>query len=61
MIMRPANNDDDPDSPNRSQLFCSLLLEIDNAVSQGASADLHEASLAGLSSEEADRLREGAR
>ncbi|HEV8000643.1 MAG TPA: serine/threonine-protein kinase, partial [Planctomycetaceae bacterium] len=61
MIKRPANNDDDPDSPNRSQLFCSLLLEIDNAVSQGASADLHEASLAGLSFGEADRLREARR
>ena len=37
------------------------MLEIDDAVSQGASADLHEASLAGLSSEEADRLREARR
>ena len=58
MIKRPAKNDDDPDSPDLSQLFCSLVLEIDDAVSQGASADLHKASLAGLSSEEADRLRE---
>ncbi len=61
MIKRPAKNDDDPDSPDLSELFCSLVLEIDDAVSQGASADLHEASLAGLSSEEADRLREARR
>ena len=37
------------------------MLEIDDAVSQGAPPDLQEASLAGLSTEEADRLREARR
>src|SRR5271156_1081837 len=61
MIKRPVKADEDSDSPDLSELFCSLVLEIDDAVSQGAPADLQEASLAGLSMEEADRLREARR
>ena len=62
MIKRPAKNDDDPDSPGYFR-SCSVrsCWKSTTRFHRGASADLHEASLAGLSSEEADRLREARR